>query len=106
MFFQTGEQAAFYIEAYEPLLSAVKADGPLPLVGLRVRVLDRDSGQQKSDTGVKTINSYMRPGNPETPIVSVRCRLPIFRRGNTSWKFPVMRQTGSPLVRVADFDLK
>ena len=103
--FHTGEQGAFYLEAYEPLLSAAKADGPLPLIGLRVRVLDRASGQQKSDTGVKSINSFMRPGNPDTPIMSSlpTANLPA---GNYRLEITVMRQTGMPLVRTADFDLK
>ncbi len=68
----------------------------------RVRVLDRDSGQQKSDTGVKTINSFMRPGNPDTPIMSSlpTANLPA---GKYKLEVTVMRQTGAPVVTIGRF---
>ncbi len=43
--FHAGEPGYFYCEAYEPVLAAAKPDA-LPVVGLRVRVLDRATGQQ------------------------------------------------------------
>ena len=56
--FHAGEPGYFYFEAYEPLLAAAKPDAPPPVVGVRVRVLDRASGQQKQDTGYRSAAIY------------------------------------------------
>jgi hypothetical protein len=102
--FHVGERGFFYIEAYEPLLTAAKPGAPLPVVGVRIRVLDRATNQQKEDSGVKTIESLMRPGNPVVPIGSAlpTASLPA---GAYKLEITVMRQTGDPVVRTADFDL-
>jgi len=101
--FHTGERGFFYLEAYEPLLTAAKAGSPLPVVGLRIRVLDA-TGQQKQDSGIKTIDGFMRAGNPVVPIVSAlpTTTLPA---GKYKLEVTVMRQTGDPIVRTADFDV-
>jgi hypothetical protein len=103
--FQKGEPAFVYFEAYEPLLAAAKQDAPLPLVGVRVRVLDRVTGQQKVDGGVKSVGSYMRAGNPVVPIISP---LPTgdLPAGTYRLEVTVMRQTGDPVVRTADFGIQ
>jgi hypothetical protein len=101
--FHTGERGFFYLEAYEPLLKDAKA-GALPVVGLRIRVLDRATSQPKQDSGIKTIEGFMRPGNPVVPIVSPlpTATLPA---GAYRLEVTVMRQTGDPVVRTADFDV-
>ncbi len=83
--FHTGERGFFYIEAYEPLLTATKPGTPLPIVGIRIRVLDRASGQAKQDSGIKTAEGFMHPGSPVVPIVSAlpTATLPA---GPTNWK--------------------
>ncbi len=103
--FRVGEHGVFYFEAYEPLLTGTKPDATLPPVGVRVRVLDRASGQQKEDTGVKIAGSYMRPGNPIVPIVASipGSALPA---GAYKLEVTVMRPTGEPVVRTADFDIQ
>jgi VWFA-related protein len=102
--FHTGERGFFYIEAYEPLLTDAKAGAALPVVGLRIRVLDRASNQPKQDSGVKTVEGFMRAGNPVIPIVSAlpTATLPA---GAYKLEVTVMRQTGDPIVRTADFDV-
>ena len=101
--FHAADRAFFYVELYEPLLTAANP-AALPLVGFRFRVLDRASGQQKEDTGVKMAVSFMRAGSPVVPIVSA---LPIANLPPGAYKLEVsvMRQTGEPVVRTADFDI-
>jgi hypothetical protein len=102
--FHAGERGFFYIEAYEPLLSAAKAGTSLPIVGLRTRMLDRATGQQKQDSGVQGVQSFERAGNPVVPIVSAlpTATLPA---GAYKLEVTVMRQTGDPVVRTTDFDV-
>ena len=102
--FHPGEPGFVYFEAYEPLLSAAKEGTQMPLVGVRTRILDRGTGQQKTDTGVKTIGSFMRPGNPVVPVVA---SLPTATLPAGAYKLEVtvMRQTGDPVVRTVDFDV-
>lgn len=102
--FHAGEPGYFYFEAYEPLLVAAKPDTPLPLVGVRVLVLDRATGQPKQDTGVETVGSYERPGNPAIPIISAlqTANLP---PGAYRLEVSVIRETGDPVVRTTDFDI-
>ena len=105
--FHTGEAGFFCFEVYEPLLAAVpaaKPDAPLPVVGVQIRILDRATGQPRFDTGVKIIGGFMRAGNPVVPIVSP---LPSASLPAGAWKLEgrVMRETGDPVVRTADFDV-
>lgn len=103
--FETGQPGYFYFEAYEPLLAAAtQTSAPLPLIGVRIRVLDRSTGRQKSDTGVHAAGSFERRGNPVVPVVS---SLPIqgLPPGAYKLEISVMRQTGDPVVRTADFDV-
>jgi VWFA-related protein len=102
--FHAGEPSYFYFEAYEPLLGAAKPDAPLPLVGVRIRVLERATGEQKQDTGVKSVGSYERPGNPTIPIISP---LPVANLPPGAYKLEVSvsRETGDRVVRSIDFDI-
>ncbi len=102
--FHAGEPGYFYFEAYEPLLMDVKPGAALPLVGVRTRVLDRASGAQVEDGGVKSAGSFMRAGNPVVPVVSP---LPLtsLKAGAYRLEVTVMRQFGDPVVRTADFDV-
>jgi VWFA-related protein len=104
--FQKDEPAFVYFEAYEPLLNAmVKSDAPLPPVGVRIRVLDRATGQQKVDGGVKLVQSFMHAGNPVVPVISA---LPTAGLGAGAYRLEVsvMRQTGEPVVRTVDFGIQ
>ena len=105
--FHAGDRGFIYFEAYEPQLTALanaKPDTPLPLVGARIRVLDRKTGEQKEDTGVKTIGSFMRPGNPVIPVISI---LPMDKLSPGAYKLEVsvMHQSGDLVVRTVDFDV-
>jgi VWFA-related protein len=102
--FHAGEPGYLYVEAYEPLLAAVKAGAPLPVVGVRVRVLDRSTGQQKQDTGFRSAGIYERPGNPVIAIASplTIAGLPV---GAYRLEVSVVRETGAPVIRTADFEI-
>ena len=102
--FHTGDPAYFYFEGYEPLLAAAKPDSPLPLLGIRIRVLDRVTGQQKSDSGNRAAGTYERAGNPTVPVIS---SLPTANLPAGAYKLEVsvVRESGDPVVRTADFDI-
>jgi VWFA-related protein len=102
--FHAGEPGYFYFEAYEPLLAAAKPDAAIPLVGVRIRVLDRATGQQKQDTGVKLVGNYEKRGNPAIPIISP---LPVANLPPGAYRLEVsvLRETGNPVVRTTDFDI-
>ncbi len=102
--FQRNEQGFFYMEIYEPLLTAAKPDAPLPPVRIRVRFLNRATGEVKSDTGAQPAAIFERAGNPIVPILS---HLPIasLPAGGYKMEVSVMRETGDPVVRTADFDV-
>ena len=91
--FRPGEPAFLYFEAYEPRLAASKT--PV-LVGVRVRVLDAVTHQQKYDAGIKSVGSFEHPGNPVVPVLT---SLPGLPAGNYEVEVSIMRETGAPLVR-------
>ncbi len=88
--FAKGEPVYLYFEAYEPRLAASKT--PVP-VGVRVRVLDAATHQQKYDAGIKSVGSFERPGNPVVPVVTSIPNLP---PGHYEVEVSVMRETGTP----------
>jgi VWFA-related protein len=102
--FHAGDPAYFYFEAYEPLLATAKPDAPLPLIGIRIRVLDRATSQQKSDTGARSAATYERAGNATVPVIS---SLPIANLSAGAYKLEVsvMRESGVPVIRTSDFDI-
>jgi hypothetical protein len=102
--FHAGAPAYFYFEAYEPLLATAKHDSPPPLIGIRIRVLDRATGQQKSDTGAKSVATYERTGNLTVPMISPlpTANLPA---GAYKLEVSVMRESGNPVTRTVDFDI-
>ena len=102
--FHAGAPAYFYVEAYEPLLATAKPDAPLPLIGIRIRVLDRATGQQKSDSGARSAATYERAGNPIVPMIPVlpTANLPA---GSYRLEVSVMRESGVPATRTTDFEI-
>lgn len=102
--FHAGQPAYFYFEAYEPLLSTAKADSALPIIGVRIRVLDRATGEQKSDTGARVAASYERAGNATVPVIG---SIPTanLAAGGYKLEVSVMRENGAPVICTADFDI-
>ena len=62
--FQKPDLAVFYCELYEPLL--VNPDPKQPtMVAIKIRVLDRKTGEQKQDSGFMRVDLPPSTGNPD-----------------------------------------
>jgi len=62
--FKTSDRVAIYLEVYEPLI----ADASAPRVGLRLRIMDKKTGEQRLEAGVPDTASSVIPGNPVIPM--------------------------------------
>jgi VWFA-related protein len=62
--FKKTEPAALYVEIYDPLLTGKDT----PKIGLKLRIVDRKSGEQKLDTGYISMAKYVRAGNAVVPV--------------------------------------
>ncbi len=61
--FRRSEPAYFYTEIYEPLLAGSGA----PSLTLGYRIVERNTGIVKADTGMAGIGGFVQPGNPVVP---------------------------------------
>jgi hypothetical protein len=96
--FRAGERAVFYFEVYAP--------EPQPNALVRVRILDRATGQPKNDSGAMSVANYIRPGNPLIPVVMAlpTAGLPA---GTYKAEVSVLRENGqNAVLRTADFDVE
>jgi VWFA-related protein len=66
--FQTGQKGMFYFEIYEPRLALAAAGQPIRPPSIRIRVLDRATGEEKADSGPMDAADWMQAGNPVIPI--------------------------------------
>jgi len=80
--FRKTDNAAVYVEIYDPLLMASTP----PKIGLEFKVVDRKSGQQKMDFGVTDTASSIQPGNPVVPL---GLKLPVAQLGPGSYDLEV-----------------
>ena len=99
--FQKTERALFYAEIYDPALAGANP----PQVSMQFRVLDRNSGELKSDSGVASVAGYVRPGNP---VVGVASTVPITGLASGAYRLEITAShTSGPetAVRSVDFDL-
>ena len=62
--FKKTDMAVLYVEVYEPLLRSEKP----PVVAVRYRVLDRQTGTQRFDSGLMNMAPSIHPGDPVIPI--------------------------------------
>jgi len=90
-----------YLEVYEPLL---KEKNPVQL-GLRVRLLDSVSGEQKWDSGNVNLSGLAQAGNP---VIPVALRLPVAALAPGAYRaeFRVEDSAGGRAVRDAEFRLE
>ncbi len=61
------ERVYFYTEVYEPGLAGANP----PALSMEYRIVERNSGELKLDSGVGGIGSYVRPGKPLVPFATV-----------------------------------
>ena len=66
VFAKSGGLAVAYLEVYEPLLQQPQ-NSDLK-VGIKMRFLDRVTGQPKFETPFITLASYIKPGSPMIPV--------------------------------------
>jgi hypothetical protein len=62
--FKTSDRVAIYLEVYEPQLANVNP----PKVSLKLRILDKKTGESKLEAGVPDTGSSVIPGNPVIPM--------------------------------------
>ena len=97
----------FYTEVYDPSLGG---PGPVSIVPttlvMRFGVLDKISGAVMLDSGVHSISSYVRPGDP---VVRVATRLPLDQLPAGAYSLEVtagIPATQETTTRIVDFVLK
>jgi hypothetical protein len=62
--FKASDRVAIYLEVYEPQI----ANATPPKVSLKLRILDKNTGQSKLEAGVPDTGSSVIPGNPVIPM--------------------------------------
>jgi VWFA-related protein len=100
--FKTTDNAAIYLELYEPALLSANP----PKIGVEMRVTDRKSGQEKLHIGVPDTASSIQPGNAVMPL---GLKLPVSQLGPGSYKLELRAldsQGGTTAFRSADFEVE
>jgi len=102
--FNKTDNAALYVEIYEPALASGKT--PTPKVGLEYLLIDRKSGEKKLDAGVTEMGSSIRPGNPIVPL-GLRVPLEKLAPGSYRVELHAMDSGGNAAPpRTLDFELE
>jgi len=99
--FKTTDPATMYLEIYEPLLVGANP----PRVGVQLRLLDRKTGEQKVDSGIVEVASFMRAGNPVIP-VGLKLPLASLIAGSYRVELTASDSVGKSVVRSADFEIE
>ncbi|MGE5646408.1 MAG: VWA domain-containing protein [Acidobacteriota bacterium] len=100
--FKKGDTAVMYVEIYEPRL----LDAQPPEVGVRLRVLDRKTGEIKQDSGLVSVGGYIKPGNPVIP-VGLKLPVALLAAGSYRVEFKAADSAGNESVmRTAEFELE
>ncbi len=99
--FNRTERCLVYVEVYEPLLSTASP----PTVGIRFRVIDRKTGEQKVDSGTFSVSDRVRTGNPVVPLILVA---PVANLAPGSYQVEVRAVNsagGTSSIRTANFEV-
>ena len=94
----------FYTEVYEPLL--LNADPKdRPVIALQIRVLDRQTKEEKFSTGLMRLDLNGVPDNPRVPMAE---KIPVDKVPPGQYTVEVQAEdsAGKTAVRTADFDLQ
>lgn len=99
--FKKTDRAALYTEIYEPH----NTDKTPPMVGIQIRVLDRQSNDQKDDSGMMGVNHEIKAGNP---VIAIGLKLPLDKLNSGAYRAEVRATDalGNTKVRVTDFDVE
>ncbi|SPE34223.1 hypothetical protein SBA3_2110006 [Candidatus Sulfopaludibacter sp. SbA3] len=96
--FQRSAPLYFYTEVYDPALGGAG-------LTMEYRVLDRQSGEVRQDTGMAGVANYVRPGNPVVPFAT---RLPLAQLPAGEYRLEVLAGhagSGQTVARTVDFEL-
>jgi VWFA-related protein len=101
--FRQGEPAMFYFEIYEPRL--VNAEPEKPTVGIEIRVLDRQTRAQRSDSGVMRLDVS---GDPGSPVIPMALKMPVqsLPPGSYVLELTAADTANRMAKRTADFEMK
>jgi hypothetical protein len=100
--FARGEHVYFYTEIYDPSLNAATAAASLDI---QYRVIDRQSGQVKEDSGMVSVANYVRPGNTVVPVATT---LPVADLAAGEYRLEISAaHAGAPeaVTKAVDFEL-
>ena len=102
--FEKTDPAGFYFEIYEPLL-ATAAPQNRPEVGVEIRILDRQTSQPKTDTGVVKLNTSLPTQAECFPSVSTM-PLTQVEPGSYLLEMKALDSAGNSVRRVTPFDVE
>jgi VWFA-related protein len=102
--FHKGEPALFYMEIYEPLLANADPANP-PAVAIRMRILDRKTGEAREDTGAMRLEV---PKTGGSPVVRTAERMPVDKLppGDYTLEMTAQDTANEFAKRTADFELQ
>ena len=95
--FHVSERVYFYTEVYE--------QGDAAGLTMEYRVLERNSGEVKLDSGMAGVSGFVRPGNPVVPFATV---LPVAKLTPGSYRLEVRAGHSSgadPVTRAINFEV-
>jgi len=102
--FRPGEAAMFYFEIYEPRL--VNPDPKAPtVVAVEVRVLDRKTGAERSDSGLMRLDVSGNAGNLVIP-VALKAPVQALAAGSYTLELTAADTADQIAKRTADFEMK
>ena len=101
--FKRTDAPAVYAEIYEPTLVTLDPNVPLG-VGIRMRIVDRKTGEQKLDTGLMTVTLPAATGSSAIPIAK---RVPIdsLLPGSYRLELDASDTAGKLARRTTDFEI-
>jgi len=103
--FKKTDSVAVYAEAYEPLLANNDPAAKVPVVAIKIRVIDRKTNVEKFDSGMSRIDNMVQKGNPVIPI-GMKVPLDALAPGGYQLEMTAADSAGNTTKRVADFDVQ
>jgi len=103
--FKKEDMKVFYVEIYEPLLSKTPDPKNPLVVAIDMKVLDRKSGEQKSDTGLLRLELDKQGSNP---VIVLGEKLPVdgLAPGSYTLEFYALDSADNQFKRSANFELR
>jgi len=99
--FKPTDNVGIYLEVYDPLLQ----DETPPKLQVDLKVVDRQSGAQKLDSGGVPVDNFVRKGSP---VVAVGLKLPLqnLTAGAYRLEMTAADSAGRQMARSMDFDVQ